>query len=155
AMGQLMAKASDRSCEPQLLQLRRMELMRELVDRRRQLPDLAQQLLHPRAEVACRLGGLLAQQIHFNGQQGHPLAGVVVQLTGNPPRFTFLGLEQPAGQTPELDLAQPQFLLRLPPMRHLNEQSHDECRLEDEETDRANDLPVVELPESRLSIPHS
>src|SRR5215470_5580700 len=90
---QLVAEARDRGGEPQLLELRRMELMRKLVHRRRQLPDVAQQLAYPGPELALGLRGLLAQEIHLHGQECQPLAEVVVQLARDAPRFTFLRLE--------------------------------------------------------------
>ena len=40
-----------------------------------------------------------------------------MQLAGDPPALRFLGLEQPAGQGPQLALALPQALLRPPPVR--------------------------------------
>src|SRR5881628_2974687 len=82
-MSQLPAEAADRRHESELLQLRRMKLVRQAVHRRRQVPDLGQQLLYSCAELA-RFWGLLAQQIHLHRQEREALAQVVVQLTCDP-----------------------------------------------------------------------
>ena len=58
--------------------------------------DLGQQLPHPCTELV-RLRGLLAEEIHLDGQERQALAQVVVQLARDPPGLVLLGLEQPAG----------------------------------------------------------
>src|SRR5215831_5642062 len=155
AIGQLVAQARDRRREPELLQLRRVELMRELVYRRRQLPHLAQEIPYAGAELAHGLRGLLAQQIHLDRQQRQPLAEVVVELARDPPRFVLLRLEQPASQLAKLGLAQPQIPFRLPAVPHLNEQGHDQRRLENEERSGADDVPAVQIPEPWLAVTHN
>src|SRR5262249_58742402 len=149
AVIQLVTKARDRGGEPQLLELRRMELMRQLVHRRRQLSDVTQQFLYPGPELAHGLRGLLAQEIQRHGQERQPLAEVVVQLARYPPRLTFLRLEQAPGQAAKLDLAQPQLPHRLPAVRHFNAQADAERRLENEKVDAAADVPPAEIPATR------
>src|SRR3989475_11965384 len=112
-MSQLPAEIADRRHESELLQLRRMELVRQVVHGRRQVFDLGQQLLYPCAELARCLRGLLAEEIHPDGQERQALAQVVVQLARDPPGFVLPGLEQSAGEYPQLHLApaEPVFCL--------------------------------------------
>src|SRR2546427_343313 len=100
-MSQLPAEIADRRHESELLQLRRMELVRQVVHGRRQVFDLGQQLLYPCAELARCLRGLLAEEIHPDRQERQALAQVVVQLTRDPPGFALPCLEQSAGEYPK------------------------------------------------------
>src|SRR5262245_53830686 len=86
AVIQLVTKARDRRGEPQLLELRRMELMRQLVHRRRQLSDVTQQFLYPGTELAHGLRGLLANEFQRHGQERKPLTRVVEHDARDPPR---------------------------------------------------------------------
>src|SRR5437867_11480319 len=97
-MSQLSAEVADRCHESELLQLRRMKSVRQVVHGRRQMFDLGQQLLYSCAELARCLRGLLTQEIHLHREERQTLAQVVVQLTRDAPGLVLLGLEQPAGR---------------------------------------------------------
>src|SRR5437867_30543 len=125
-MSQLPAEVADRRHESELLQLRRMELVRQVVHGRRQVFDLGQQLVHPCAELARCLRRLLAEEIHPDRQERQALAQIVVQLTRDPPSFVLLGLEQSAGEDPQLHLAPPQPFFGLLAQADIRDRGQDE-----------------------------
>ena len=108
--------------------------------------------LHPLAEQGAGPGRVLAEEVQVDGQEGQALVQVVVQLAGDPPAFRFLGLEQPAGQAPQLALALAQALLRPSPIRTFHQQADDQQGLSGANGDRTDDLPFVEIPEARRLI---
>ena len=149
---ELAAQAADGGHEPQLLELRRVQLVREVMHGGGQLLDPARQFLHPPVEQGTGPGRVLGEEVQLHGDEGQALVQVVVQLAGDPPAFRFLGLEQPAGQRPQLALALPQDLLRPPPVRPFQQQADDQQGLGDAKDDGPDDLPPVEVPEARRLV---
>lgn len=70
SLGQLAAEATDGRDEPQLLQLRRMQPVRQAVHRGGQLPRSGQQSLQAPAELGRRCRGVLSEELHLHGQEG-------------------------------------------------------------------------------------
>src|SRR5215470_6702874 len=112
-LGQLPAEAADRRDEPQLLQLGRVQLVRQVVHGRGQLSGSSHQLLQAAAELICRCRRVLAEELHFHGQERQALVQIVVELASNPPRFGLLSDKEPAGQRPKLGRPHPHALLEL------------------------------------------
>src|SRR4030095_7413235 len=114
------------------------------------MPDLTHQLLYADIELGGRLWRLLAQELHLHGQERQPLAQVVVQLARDPPRFLFLSMQEPPGQSSKRDLADTEILFCSLTVHHLDEERHDQRRLQGEERRSADDLPPIQIPQARL-----
>src|SRR3954451_19064319 len=136
-------------------QLRRMETVRELVQA---LGYALRQRQGLRSAPLSILGAV--QRFELNRQHEHPLADVVVQLARDPGTLAFLGSQQTRREiavaliAPEkLALARPQLSFRLSPSPALNQQPGNQDALREEQSDGAEDVGFVTVPDRWISKP--
>ncbi len=95
---ELLAESAHRCHQAELLQFRRMQLVRKSVNFGRQSLHLRREFLHPRADLPALRGRVLAKHFQLDGKQGQALAQVIVQFAGEPRLLFFLSVDQPPAE---------------------------------------------------------